>query len=240
MSLTPKSNNQMSSKAKYLQEAVQEAQSTHPENSPPMLLCPISGDFMKKPVITPDGNVYDEASILTSLATKKEDPLTRNELKAKDLKAFPELLGIIKEFTQRKEEYVKKKEAFIQEVRQIVHQEGMLPEKPSLFLCPISHKLIQNPVITSKGKVYDRDSLSQGKDEAGLSLSLNDCVAFAEFKEQLKIFKFYLANQQPQKTAEPQLSSSPFSVFKSIYSALFGNDGHSDDNTNENTPTPRM
>lgn len=106
--------------------------------------------------------------------------------------------------------------------------------------------MIKNPVITSKGKVYDRDSLltylhkSQGKDEAGLPLSSNDFVAFTEFKEQLKVFKFYLTNQQPQETKEPELSSSPFSIFKTIYSALFGGDRHSDDNSNDNSPTPRM
>ncbi|MDR3501803.1 MAG: E3 ubiquitin--protein ligase [Legionella sp.] len=234
MSFEPKSNNQMSHKAKYLGEAVQEAKTTHPEESPSMLLCPISGDFMKKPVITPEGKVYDEEFILTHLATKKDDPQTRKGLKAKELKDFSELLGPIKEFTQRKEEYVKKKEAFIQQVRQIVHQEGVLPEKPALFLCPISHNLIKNPVITSKGKVYDRDSLTiQGKDETGLALSSNDVVPFKEFKEQLNVFHFYLTKQQYQKEKEHKLSSSPLSFFSGIITSLFGSDDHSEDNTHD-------
>ncbi|CAM4494155.1 MAG: E3 ubiquitin-protein ligase LubX [Legionella sp.] len=247
MSSTPKSN-QMSSKTMYLQEAIQESQSTHPEDSPPMLLCPISGDFMKKPVITPEGKVYDETFILIHLATKKEDPLTRNVLKAKDLNDFSELLGPIKEFTKRKEEYEKKKEGFIQQVRQIVHQNGVLPEKPALFLCPISHELINNPVITSKGKVYDRDSLtaylhkSQGKDETGVALSSNDFVAFTEFKEQLKVFQFYLTKQQHQKVAEPKLSRSPFSMFNSFFSFLFGSDEYSEDKTKDDSSSsnPRV
>ncbi|MFJ1267733.1 U-box domain-containing protein [Legionella lytica] len=240
----------MSHKSLYLQEASQEAQSTHPENAPAMLLCPISGDFMKKPVITPEGKVYDEEFILTYLKQKRKeernDPISRNPLKVDDLKPFPELVRHIEDFTKRKEEYVKKKEAFILEVRKIVHQQGMLPDRPELFLCPISQELIKNPVITSKGKVYDRDSLinylqiPHGKDELGLVLSPNDFVAFTEFKEQLNVFQFYLTKQQEQKTTEPKLSTSPFSLFNSLFTSLFGGDDPTDKDTKDDTPSHRL
>lgn len=247
MSSTPKGITQMSHKETYLAEATQEAKLAHPQESPSLLLCPISGDFMKNPVITPDGNVYDEASILKCLTQKKEDPLTRRELKVKDLNDFSELLEPIKEFIKRQEEYVKKKEAFILRVREIVHQDGERPEKPALFLCPISHELIKHPVITSKGKVYDRDSLIayldkfQGKDETGLALPANDFVEFTEFKEQLNVFQFYLTKQQyqNQKVAEPQLSTSPFSLFNNFFTSLFGGREHSEDNKTEEKPSQR-
>ena len=245
MSFPPKTNhksNQMSDKDKYSLEAAQEAKVTHPEVAPTMLICPISGDFMKEPVITPEGKVYDKKFILTHLSTKKEDPQTRNKLRPKDLKDFSELLTIISEFTRRKALYEEKKNNFIRKVRAIVNQKGELPERPSLFLCPLSNEFIKNPVITPEGKVYDRDSLanylrkSHDIDETGQALSLNDVEKFDEFDQQLKLFHFRLEKQY-QKTVEPKLSSSPFSFLGGIITTLFGNDLSSDDETLEESPT---
>ncbi len=240
MSFRPKSD-LMPYKANYFQEAAKEAKATHPEELPSMLICPISGDFMEQPVITPQGKVYDKKFILKHLETKQEDPQTRTELKAKNLKDFSELSEIIKEFKQKKENYLKEKNAFIQQVREVVNQE-VLPEKPLLFLCPISHELIKNPVITSKGKVYDRDSLSNylhcsnNSDEEGQPLTISEVVLFTEFKEQLKLFQFRLAKQQQQKEVEPTLSSSPLSFITGFISSFFGKDDDRHDDANESHP----
>lgn len=59
-------------KSKYLREAALKANLSHPETTPTMLTCPIDSGFLKDPVITPEGFVYNKSSILKWLETKKK------------------------------------------------------------------------------------------------------------------------------------------------------------------------
>lgn len=204
-------------KDKYLKEALLESETCHLENNPLSLICPISRDFMLNPVITPDGFVYDKAFIVKSLQIKKEDPQSRSPLEIKDLKSFQELVPIIEKFICRKNNYLELKTQIIQEARTIAHHKPPI-ENPALFICPLNNKLIKDPVITSKGKIYDKQSLKEflkhsgNKDELGKPLSLKDVIEFDEFLQQIKVYNFYL-NKQIKPTSPSPVNASNCNFF---------------------------
>lgn len=214
-------------KAKYHIEAALEAQSTHPDRSPTLLICPIGQVLMQEPVITNEGFVYDKELILKHLEQDKRDPQSRNPLAVKNLQPFPELLPFIQQFSLKQQNYIKIKEELIQNARAIAHHKPLI-EKPDLFLCPISKEFIKNPVITAKGTIYDKESLKKyliktgNKDEKGQQLTIEDVVNFSAFEEQIKLFHFYLQRQIPSVTSTPSINTSGYSIFNFTYiSSLF-------------------
>ena len=51
-----------------------------------LLYCPITGDYIVNPVITPDGITYERNAILAWLRTNSRDPMTRSPLSANQLR----------------------------------------------------------------------------------------------------------------------------------------------------------
>jgi hypothetical protein len=47
---------------------------------PSLPICPITGEIMKEPVTTPDGNTYEKEAILQWLHNHNTEPQTRNPL----------------------------------------------------------------------------------------------------------------------------------------------------------------
>ncbi|MFO3017088.1 Dot/Icm T4SS effector E3 ubiquitin ligase LubX/LegU2 [Legionella pneumophila serogroup 1] len=199
-------------KSKYLREAALEANLFHPETTPTMLTCPIDSGFLKDPVITPEGFVYNKSSILKWLETKKEDPQSRKPLTAKDLQPFPELLIIVNRFVETQTNYEKLKNRLVQNARVAARQKEST-EIPDIFLCPISKTLIKTPVITAQGKVYDQEALSNfliatgNKDETGKKLSIDDVVVFDELYQQIKVYNFYRKREMQKNQIQPSVSS---------------------------------
>lgn len=216
-------------KKKYLKEAQEEANSTHPENSPSMLRCIISSEFMKNPVITPRGYVYEKECLEKWLAINSTDPRDRAPLCKEDFEPFPELKDIIKAFEAQQTNYIYVKEKLIQDARAVANQdEETLSEKPALFLCPLSKNIMDDPVITATGKIYDRGSLKKHgyRDENEKQLSENDFVSFNEFKSQIKLYNFYFQFSKKKLATVSKGQSTYFgSFFHSLYSTvtlLFG------------------
>lgn len=188
-------------KKKYLKEVLQEIGFTHPAVSPISLLCPISGTFMRDPIITPDGRAYDKEFIEKSLLRKQEDPLTRNKLTSADLNLFDDLSPHIKAFIDNQKKFLKFKKELLQQARAIVHHTPVA-DNPSLFLCPISNALIKNAVISADGKIYDKDSLKNKKDAPIV-------VDFNEFQQFIKLYNSRRSNltEATHRTEEPILIS---------------------------------
>ncbi len=184
---------------KILAAARKEATACHPEKIPYSLTCPISGGLIEEPVITPGGFVYNKNDIIRWLKEGKQtDPSSREPLYESDLESFIELKLLINLFSQRRSVYMEIKNNLIQEARAIVAKEGIATqptqEDPPLFICPISKKKIQEPVITPKGTIYDKQSLIMRdyRDENDQKLDKENCLYFKEFHEQLKTFNFHL------------------------------------------------
>jgi E3 ubiquitin-protein ligase LubX len=184
-------------KRKYLEEVAQEKASTHPADSPTSLLCPLSGTFMKNPVITPDGKVYEKNFIETSLQRKQEDPLTRNKLTTADLYPFKELLPHIQGFIEQQNKFLKIRKSVLQKAREIAHAEPA-PTNPALFSCPISHAPIKSAVISAEGIIYDKNSLKNKKDAPNV-------VDFQEFQQFIKLYN----SHRPSLTSELRRSEEP-------------------------------
>ncbi len=184
-------------KRKYLEEVTQEKASTHPADSPNSLLCPLSGTFMKNPVITPDGKVYEKNFIETSLQRKQEDPLTRNKLTTADLFPFKELLPHVQGFIEQQKKFLKIRKSLLQKGREIAHEEPA-PTNPALFLCPISHALIKSAVISAEGIIYDKDSLK----------NIKDAPTVVDFQALQQFIRLYNSHR-PTLTSETRRSEEP-------------------------------
>lgn len=214
---------------KYLVVASLEALNAHPACLPSNLICPISHQLMKDPVYTPEGYVYDRAFITKALARDQRDPQNRNKLVVSDLRSFSQLLPHIELFGGRQANYKEEKTKLINKAREIANTKPV-HENPALFVCPLNKQLIKNPVITASGKVYDKASLEQflqktgNLDETGCKLTLQDVVPFEEFDAQIKVYEFYLSQQQktehlssPGNSTYSLFSFSPFSILNNLF-----------------------
>lgn len=56
--------------------------------------CPITGEYMKDPVITPDGNTYERKAIEEWLLKNETDPITNNKLTHNQLISNRALKGL--------------------------------------------------------------------------------------------------------------------------------------------------
>lgn len=136
---------------------------------------------------------------LRSLNKDKRDPQSRQPLNESALQPFPELLPLIYQYSEQRAAYLLIKKKLISDARTIVNQNPII-KNPALFLCPISHQLIETTVISKAGKVYDKNSLEQwlntyNNKENEQNLSLNDSIYFSEFHQQIKLYKFYLSKE---------------------------------------------
>lgn len=68
---------------------------------PESFICPISGEIMKDPVITPSGISYERETIETWLKKKPVDPLSKKPLDVKDLIPNRSLKDTIQEFMNK-------------------------------------------------------------------------------------------------------------------------------------------
>lgn len=68
---------------------------------PDSFICPISGEIMKDPVITPSGVSYDRANIEAWLKKKEIDPLTKKPLTVNDLVPNRGLKEAIEQFMNK-------------------------------------------------------------------------------------------------------------------------------------------
>ena len=105
--------------------------------------CPISGDVMKDPVTTIAGQTYEREEIKEWLSGHDTDPHTSQEIKWNEKeKLIPNFFAksLIEEFSEKK---------------------ISLDHLANFLICPITLELMEDPVLTSTGKTYEREAIAK-------------------------------------------------------------------------------
>jgi len=76
---------------------------------PDCFLCPIKGELMRQPAITPDGITYDYDGIVGWLQNKPTDPSTNHPLSSRDLIPNRLLRTMIEEFISKGPDFLRDK-----------------------------------------------------------------------------------------------------------------------------------
>lgn len=86
---------------KEQEEKTQTKKTENDDEVPESFICPISGEIMKDPVITPTGVSYEKANIEAWLKKKEVDPLSKKRLTVNDLIPNRSLKEAIEEFMKK-------------------------------------------------------------------------------------------------------------------------------------------
>mmetsp|Transcript_44042 Transcript_44042/g.77642 ORF Transcript_44042/g.77642 Transcript_44042/m.77642 type:complete len:211 (+) Transcript_44042:137-769(+) len=76
---------------------------------PECFLCPIKGELMRQPAITPDGITYDYDAIVEWLQNKQTDPSTNQPLSKDDLRPNRTVRTMIEEFISKGPDFLRDK-----------------------------------------------------------------------------------------------------------------------------------
>ena len=116
--------------------------------------CPISMDILCKdktsyPVILPDGYTYQLNQIIDWLQISNQSPITRELFDLDTLQLIPNYIisNISYQFHN-----------LILQINQINQTHVFIP---NLFFCPLSHKLLIDPIVAPNGLSYDKYSYIQ-------------------------------------------------------------------------------
>jgi hypothetical protein len=195
-------------KQDYLKKVKEEFEKNHPENIPSTLKSVFTQDLIKDPVISNKGRVYDRLQIEKWVEEGERDEL-RQPLDKSELASFPELLNWIEKYHLAQKNYNKKKESLLAEARESAGEAIQLDSHPLIFICPISKQLINNPVISNLGEVYEATAVALDK----------TVVPFPDFAHYLNFYHWkYNCEQSKQKTKES--ASSSLAQFYTLFSYL--------------------
>jgi hypothetical protein len=71
------------------------------------ILCPISHEIMRDPVITPYGHCFERANIESWVERRQDCPITRNTLRLSDLKPCHSMRLVIEQYLKLRESHRK-------------------------------------------------------------------------------------------------------------------------------------
>jgi hypothetical protein len=189
-------------KGAYISKTETELKTNHPATIPNLLLSNFSQDLIKNPVISDKGRVYDKKEIEKWLETHTTDEF-REPLTIDELHPFPELEKIIEDYKILSNKFILVKKSLVDRARNMAAQSTA--EIPEIFICPISQKLIDHPVISNLGVVYDKVSFrNRPKDNLN---ALETVVAFTEFEQYLN-FYCWKWEQSQQNLADNSLNKT--------------------------------
>lgn len=123
------------------------------------IVCPLTHQSIIHPVITPEGLIYEKYALKRRLAAYDSVPGTEKHLTKDDIYEFNEITGLIKFAEQRKETYQKKVAKLVETAQKVSLKSDKSFQYAGIFTCPLSNKLIRQPVITPVGRVYDYESI---------------------------------------------------------------------------------
>lgn len=104
--------------------------------------CPITREIMKDPVVTDDGTAYEREAIVRWLRDTGTSPITREVAN-----------GVTTDLVLKK---------IINEC----HQDPQADLSKN-FLCPITHKIMSDPVLADDGWTYDREAIEKALRQSG-------------------------------------------------------------------------
>lgn len=184
-------------KSKKLSEVMLQTEFTHPKNSNFLMLCPLTNEPIIEPVISIEGVVYEKSAFERRIAAYNDVPGSRLSLTSSDVCSFNALIAALQYATCIRDNYLIKEKALLKasEVAVVSHEKTLHYHKT--FTCPLSKKLIDIPVITPQGRVYDLESIkgyleSTGKQYDpidGTSLCLDSLEPFPEFATNLALYR---------------------------------------------------
>lgn len=112
------------------------------------LVCPLTLEIMKNPVISPLGHSFEKSFILEALKTKTECPLTRTPLNSSQLVDNINLRKAILFFEQMSEILKNKKPLIMDNLGEDL-----------AVICPITKEVMINPVVAADGISYERKAI---------------------------------------------------------------------------------
>lgn len=135
-----------------------------------IIRCPISGEIMDNPVVTPQGRVYDRKALVDYLNANASKAPRGEEINLEtintSLRPNHRLKKLIQDFerldTPTEEDY----QQFVEAYKSGVEQERQIIAALDDFFikvagCPITGRLMEDPVITPDGRCYEREALEQ-------------------------------------------------------------------------------
>jgi hypothetical protein len=160
------------------------------------MFCPRSRKPLIEAVISPTGHVFHKSEkeklgkeIKYIVVAKPKRLLYKN-----DLYDFPELAEEIKSIQEIKRKNSKTKALYLsQAVTALATRSARwLSNPPEVFICPISQKIIEVPVLTPEGQLCDRGAILQKYSEENTPEKINKLLPFHEFEKPLKEYKTLL------------------------------------------------
>ena len=169
---------------------------SHP---PSDFCCPLTGQIMKDPVSTPRDVVYERSAIIDYIRRTHMCPVTATRLAVKDLVSNTSLKMKI-EYWQQKETPKNCPE----------QTEKKTPNSvvPRRFICPLTHQVFLDPVLTKYENVFERYALVDfvtklGVDPiSGKPLAMRDFYGYPKLAQEIHIW-FH---------ADPELEIPPVSI----------------------------
>lgn len=154
------------------------------------MYCARSNTLIKQAVITPTGHVFEREEIKAYLKAHTFLVLPSNfkrQLYARDFYSFSKLSDEIKIITEQKTRFARAKALYIARAVNALRARSirLLSSPPEIFICPLSKKLIRNPVLTPEGQLFERSAIElyyKKNDQCSRSAQL---IEFKEFKEHL-------------------------------------------------------
>ncbi len=163
---------------------------SHPTKSQSTIICPLTNKHIVNPVITIEGKIYEKYALLRHIAKFDKVAGSNMRITRDDIYEFKGLKVILEYAQSRLDLYLNKELAILKNAEEIITRQSFNIEHAKLFICPLSKKLINKPVITPMGRVYEKESIrayleitSNNSDPVdGSPLCLDSLVAFNEFE----------------------------------------------------------
>jgi hypothetical protein len=131
---------------------------------PTEYLCPITQKLMKDPMMSKYGHHFERSAIIQHLANGNNHcPVTGKPLRPSNLVSNKTLQWKIKYWADKNglTEYVEETTDMTQ-----VESVGFIAVYPGRFICPLTKKVMRDPVMTKEGVNYERRAILQWLDSS--------------------------------------------------------------------------
>ncbi len=172
-------------------------QFSHPKQEQAKISCPLTHEPIRHPVITLEGRVYEKYALLQRIAGFNGLPGNQGHLTLHDVYDFNELNGVLEYAKARQLRYEQKEQALIQLAMETAMRPDIGLQYAEVFTCPLSKRLINNPVISPKGRVFDKEAIvgyfestgAQHDPIDGSPLVLTALLPFNEYRSYLSLYR---------------------------------------------------
>lgn len=186
-------------KTKRLKEFQDEVLANAPDAANSKIICALSGYTIENAYIAPTGHLFEVAAankmFEKHIFIVPNDEDCNHRFYEKDLYPFPELDNAIKNFNARKKNYEQAKKDYLNTAEKTLwyQNETWLSAHPKIFICPLSKKLIKEPVLTPDGKLFDKKAIIEKLTKDNKEEEICRLLPFPEFGQKLREYDTILA-----------------------------------------------